>query len=365
MDMNLGGHKFLWYDGYGRLTLGFGQALRRNGHTVYPFEVGTLDEKPAWYLDAQGLSFDRITVQMVPPSQLRALSGRSVCYSMHESTALPSGWGKLVNDRAEVLIVPSPWLIPVFRNGGVTLPIEVVPGGIDPEETPILRQRRDRPYRFMALGDRATRKGWDKAKHAFYKAFDVNNKNVQFIVKARPGSFKGKDNSHGRDDRVRTWVADVQAIADVYSQCDAFLFPSRCEGYGMPPREAAACGIPTVVLRYSGTADDCDQWAIPLEHYTLIESGMKECGGAWAEPSLDELIWRMRDMVEHQDEYKARALKSAQWLRDNHTYTHAADKLVNTINRYIGTPEPSPVIVNDFSDLPLMLHSTNGHNVSA
>jgi glycosyltransferase involved in cell wall biosynthesis len=157
-------------------------------------------------------------------------------------------------------------------------------------------------------------------------------------------------------------------MADVFAQADACINPNRCEGYGMWPREAAAMGVPTVVTRWSGTADDADAWAIPLEKFTLVESGMKECGGLWAEPDLDELVWRMRDMYERQDEYKARALVSAQWMRDNATYAHAAAKLVVVMGKWLGgytPPVSAPAETPDAKNL-LMQHlsaakSANGH----
>jgi glycosyltransferase involved in cell wall biosynthesis len=35
-------------------------------------------------------------------------------------------------------------------------------------------------------------------------------------------------------------------IAEVYRSCDAWLFASRCEGYGLPLLESAACGTPVI-----------------------------------------------------------------------------------------------------------------------
>lgn len=35
-------------------------------------------------------------------------------------------------------------------------------------------------------------------------------------------------------------------LRTVYNSCDIFLFPSHCEGFGLPPMEAMACGLPVV-----------------------------------------------------------------------------------------------------------------------
>lgn len=339
MWINIGAHKWLWFDGYGRFSLGTAKAMIRAGHRIYPFELETLD-RPAWYLRAQGLDFSHATIQLAPPPNFRHLPGRSVAWTMHESTALPKGWAEHINTKNQVCLVPSPWLIPVLIESGVKIPIEVVPGGIDPDECEVLPTRWNQPFTIGCTADRGNRKGYDLVWTAFYKAFEHTNTDVRLLIKCRPGSLSRLDFSYSSDTRMTVWRADVEAVTDVFSQMDVFFNPNRCEGYGMIPREAAACGVPTVTTRWSGTADDCDKWAVPLEQYKLVESDMLDCGGKWAEPDLDEIIWRMRDMYAHQDEYKARALTAAQWMRDNATYSHAADKLVNVLGKWLGGPPP-------------------------
>ena len=41
----------------------------------------------------------------------------------------------------------------------------------------------------------------------------------------------------------------------VYNSCDIFLFPSHCEGFGLPPMEAMACRIPVVTTNVGAIAD--------------------------------------------------------------------------------------------------------------
>jgi glycosyltransferase involved in cell wall biosynthesis len=43
--------------------------------------------------------------------------------------------------------------------------------------------------------------------------------------------------------------ASERELAQLYSQCSAFLFPSFDEGFGLPPLEALACGAPVVAGR--------------------------------------------------------------------------------------------------------------------
>lgn len=340
MRLNFGAHKWLWFDGYGRMTSSIAQHLIRAGHSVYPFELRELAERPAWYLRAQGLDFSHLTLQFAPPNQFVDLPGRSVTFTMHESMRLPMGWAEHINAKSQMVMVPHPWLVPVLADAGVKIPIEVVKSGIDPEECPVIMQNRQRPFTFGCLADRATRKGWDKVYSAFYKVFSFKNRDVRLILKCRPGSLASLDLSYSPDDRLTIWRADVRSIGDIYAQMDAFIAPVRCEGWGQTPREAAACGIPTVVTRFSGTDDETDQWALPLDDYTLVESDMPDCGGKWAEPSLDEVCEKMLWIYQHQDEAKQKALDGARWLRQNRTFAHTARNLVGAVNRHFGGGPP-------------------------
>lgn len=361
MQMNFGGHRFIKVDGYGRFGLGVIRALLQDGHDIHPFILDDM-EFPTWYRQAQGLDFGCATVQLSPPHNMYHLPGRSAAWTMHESSALPEGWSDHINQKNQLCIVPSPWLIAVMEEAGVKVPIKVVPGGIDPEETPILRRSKSGPYTFIALADRGNRKGHHETYQAFYKAFAHTNKDVRLILKCRPGSLSSLDFSYSTDSRLTIWREDVERISDVFAVADAAINPIHCEGFGMWPREAAACGLPALVTRWSGTADDCDKWAIPLEKYTLIDSHMQGCGGQWAQPDIDEIAWRMRDMYEKQDEYKAQALKAAAWMRANMTYAHAAQKLLGVMAWWLGGPPPAE---EDVHLLTKAVTHTNGKHKEA
>jgi glycosyltransferase involved in cell wall biosynthesis len=43
-----------------------------------------------------------------------------------------------------------------------------------------------------------------------------------------------------------TYQARDQQVVEIYSRCDAWLFPSRSEGFGLPILEAMACRTPVI-----------------------------------------------------------------------------------------------------------------------
>jgi glycosyltransferase involved in cell wall biosynthesis len=251
---------------------------------------------------------------------------------MYECDALPEGWADYCNWKADMVIVPCEHNARVFYEKGVRKPIYVVNGGTCPTEFPILPERKtDRPYTFLALGDRGSRKGMDIVWSAFWKAFE-NSDDVRLIIKARPDSIKDIDLTNS-DKRVSIWRDDVQSMADVYSQIDCFVFPSRGEGWGMPPREAAMMGLPVIATRYSGLEVGIDNWAIPIDKYTM-RPAMLPVKGDWAHPDVEEVKEKMLWCYDHQSEAKALGLRAAQWLRDNQTWDHAAKQLLDLLDRY-------------------------------
>jgi hypothetical protein len=322
-------YKFLPADGYGRYGLYFVRALHRAGVDVTPALRDTA-ELPGWLTRMAGIDWSRLTVACLPPCELRPLAGRQWNLTMYECSAIPEGWANEVNRLAERLIVPCVQNAEAFRRAGVEKPIHVVPGGTSPEDFPLMGRtpNGNRPYTFLALGDRGSRKGEDIAWRAFFQEFG-NGEDVRLIVKARPSSrrFAEMDLSES-DRRVSIWLGEVESMAEVYEQADCFVFPSKGEGWGMPPREAAMMGLPVIATRWGGLEEGIDQWAIPVERFMMMPSMLPVKNGEWAVADVDEVAAHMRWCYEHPAEAKAKGLEAAAWLRANQTWDHAALKLL-------------------------------------
>lgn len=333
MRINYLMYKMLWYDGYGRYGLQQMQALARLGVEVYPETVASL-EAPGWVQRLRGFDWTKLTISLMPPHELRAGPGRQWNYTMYEGTGLPDGWGEHINRKAERLLVPSEWLVDVFRQHGVkkSIPIHVVPGGVDVQEFPVIAvpAPEHRPYTFLAFGDRGTRKGMDAAWVAFYQAFG-DDPDVRLVIKGRPTSL-APFNLAISDRRVSLWAEDVPSLREVFSQVDCFVFPTKGEGWGMPPREAAAMGLPVICTQWGGTAD-CEHWAIPIRNCPMKPASLKG-GGEWAFPDIDEIAAHMRWCYENRAEARQRGLEGAYWLRAHQTWEHSAQALMQLIEEW-------------------------------
>ena len=233
--------------------------------------------------------------------------GKRLAVTMFESTVLPEGWSDNLN-RCGAVVVPATWVADVFRDNEVCIPIHIVPLGINKIYLRARRERRrSRPYTFLALGDRQTRKGWDLAWHAFRSAFG-NRSDVKLIIKCRADGLEFISSADANVEILRTDLTHEE-MAKLYVSCDCMVFPTRGEGFGLPPREFAATGGPVLVTRFAGTADNLDEWGYGIP-YKLVEAWpemakypekLQGCG-EWADPDVDVLIRQMKTFRECEHE---------------------------------------------------------------
>ena len=54
--------------------------------------------------------------------------------------------------------------------------------------------------------------------------------------------------------RVTKEINEIQ-LAELYRSCNAFVLPSRGEGYGLPYLEASLCGLPVIGTKVSAIKD--------------------------------------------------------------------------------------------------------------
>ncbi len=240
--------------------------------------------------------------------------GARIAVTMFESTRLPDGWVDALNE-CRAVIVPSRWLVQVFRDNGVRVPVHVVPLGISETYQFVRRPRGRKPYTFLTIGDRYRRKGWDLTVIAFNKAFG-QDPTYKLIIKTRVGGLKFKI-AHPCVDVISQDMTEREMMA-LYASADAYVFATRGEGFGLPPREAAATGLPVIATNWSGTADDLRAWGYPLR-YTLVpawQDNDKMRGlGEWAEPDVDHLAEQMQyvassnPMIPHMGQESARRIR--------------------------------------------------------
>lgn len=188
-------------------------------------------------------------------SQLK--SDIKIAYSMFESDAIPKFWTSILNNYYDLVCVPDEYLVDVYKNSGVKIPIFVLPLGIWIElflNSPRIERPR-KPFTFGMSAGFYERKNHLKLLNAFANKF-ANSENFQLKLHGRFGPIKSKIEL----EVARLNLFNVELISKPFSQqeylewfksIDCYVYPSMGEGFSITPREALALGIPTIISNNS------------------------------------------------------------------------------------------------------------------
>jgi glycosyltransferase involved in cell wall biosynthesis len=131
-------------------------------------------------------------------------------------------------------------------------------------------------------------------------------------------------------------MLDTAQQRKLLQRADCYVFPSRGEGWGSPPREAAATGLPVIATNWGGLAEDIEYWAMPVQVRGMspADYGFWDAGeiGEWAEPNTDEVVERMKWCFENQRSAANFGRNAAEWLRSYSTYDHTAKTILEIVN---------------------------------
>jgi glycosyltransferase involved in cell wall biosynthesis len=182
-----------------------------------------------------------------------------------------------------------------------------------------------------ALGD--TRKGFDTLFNAWVSlcaqpAWDADL--VVVAMGAELPAWKARAANAGIASRMRFlgFDRDDGFIARVLWGCDALVLPSRYEGYGRPVQEALCCGLPALVSRASGIAEQ-----YPADLADLIIPDAED---------VADLAARLARWRKAPEAWRERIRPFSAALRD-HTWRRMAEQIVAIVERHRSQSSP----VND------------------
>ena len=263
-------------------------------------------------------------------------AGPRVAVTAWESTQPPGDWIEPLNECGAVS-VGSQFTRSVLVQAGVSVPVHVHPLGVDSAFKYINRLPGRKPFTFLMIGDRGLRKGWDIAVKAFRMAFGDSPDHRLIIKTFAP---LGYDIKHSN---VQVLTADFtqEQMIDLYARVDAFVSPNRGEGFGWPPREAAATGLPVIATDWGGTADDLRAWGYPLR-ITGLETAWRDTDvllgcGEWAVPDVDHLVKQMQYVASGNPAIRHMAQHSARRVRRLYPWRRFAENVWQTWLR-VSTP---------------------------
>jgi glycosyltransferase involved in cell wall biosynthesis len=305
---------------------------------------------------AESSTHTDVCVWFWPDDRIHKLKGIHIVWAVFESEKLPARYIEFLNRKADHVWVPSRWGRGILVSNGVAAErIDVVPEGVDARLFHShLRSSQDRsgqPFRFLMVGKFEKRKAYSELLAAFKQAFG-NSPSVELVIKADyfMDLERGKTElphllaSLGLSNVKLYWGNwPRERLFGLYNYCDAFVFPSRAEGWGMPLLEAAASGMPVIATSYSGQTEFLEHMESSLAKidFTLerIEdadfSRFWPCAdgdlGRWATPSVASLVAGMVAVKENYATYSAAARSNSRVLREKFNWDVAADNAVDLL----------------------------------
>jgi glycosyltransferase involved in cell wall biosynthesis len=300
-----------------------GRPTLMNFQSVVPTELTEGDARTLWMQERRRVEGDAVAIHSyVPwPGQPTAAGMPNVVRAMFETDRLPQRRLPLLLDRDEVW-VPGDFMLETFERGGVprermhvlggTLDFDLFrPGAVEPAD---LRTPAEH-FTFLTNFAFSERKGWRHLLQAWSRAFGPDD-GVCLVLKVHSegkGPVLQRIDAFLQAELGSGWAArtapilvvdDVLSATEMprlYAAADAYVLPTRGEGWGRPYMEAMAMGLPTIGSRWSGNLEfmhDGNSWlvdgdVVPVEHGQEV-FGDPCVGHRWFEPDIESLAAQLR-----------------------------------------------------------------------
>jgi len=295
-----------------------------------------------------------------PNSFSSIINRHKIGFTMFETDKLPNGvnsgqpneWSGITGRASDMcnlmdeLWVPCQHNVDLFKREGVKMPIKKMNLGYDirmyqDESERRAKTRKNRPFTFLMTGTLTSRKNPGYVIAAFMELFmNEGPEKVKLILKTTSGTLSHFIFPKGINIEVIDKYVTSQEMNRLYAESDCFVFPSRGEGYGVPPVEAMATGLPAIIADNTGMSEFAnDEYNYPIRKHNKVPSGRfpQNWGdvGSWYDPDFKELKQLMKHVYNNQKEGIDKGMKAAKWVRANYTMENTARKMAKDIRLLI------------------------------
>jgi glycosyltransferase involved in cell wall biosynthesis len=273
-----------------------------------------------------------------------------VIYTTFECTSIPRGWDDEINKMA-ACFTTSNFCVEHFKKNGIEVPIHLVPHGINPDKFAFVeRDFKAGKFYFLWQGVHPSDRKGMQLVHKAFKELDLPN--AWLIEKWHP-LFSRRWHFTSERQRITQYglIFPPDDYKKLMSMCHVSLNPSRGEGFGMLPLEAAATGMATAVTNWSGPEDYMND--APVKSFWPINYKMSDPGKSYFSTAVtiklkdkdsaqDALphIESLKEIMSHlynDREYAYEIGKCAsEYVHAQWTWEHAADKFVAACKSVLG-----------------------------
>ena len=225
-----------------------------------------------------------IVVQHLTPNEMRPVSGKiNIAVVAWETTRIPEYWARKLN-QFDAVITFCDASVKAFSDSGVTVPVHKVPhtflmssyslDGVDPITSPSAPGFLENRFIFYNISQFATKKGLDVLLQSYYGEFHGQGDDVLLVMK----SYVSMQNREMEFKKIQSYIEAVKKgmrlpykgyppvmlmtktmrdedIKRIHATGDAYVCPSRGEGWCIPAFEALAYGKKLITTTWGGMGE--------------------------------------------------------------------------------------------------------------
>ena len=285
--------------------------------------------------------------------------------TVFEATEIPDRWKEPLA-RFRAVIVPSTWNARALRRAGVKN-VYVAPYGV-PRDTPPIRTTSrflgDQPFTFGAIADWVPRKGLEDLVLAFTQEFRPTEP-VRLVLKTSKQFLDPKSRTYWRNTESTAAFArdaifgitgardlrdlpSIEVLGDALSddqllhlitRWQAYVLPTRGEGWSLTHAQALAAGLPTIALAHGGQLDfmhEGNSYLVPFDLQPVpadVEAG--SLGRTWAVCRIADLRHALREVYENFDQALGRGRAGREEMLTKWTWDRAKEQLTTILVEHL------------------------------
>lgn len=251
--------------------------------------------------------------------------------SMYETDSIPADWKDALNS-VDFIWVPSEFNRQTFTNAGVNASkLDILPETIDllhfdPDVTHVTTAaslsagpevlESPAQFNFLSVFKWEPRKAWDTLLQAYFDEFSNCSDTTKVHLYIR--SNVDAENVNAFESWIKRYLATTGLTASqlpkvtlmhrfvpysklptLYKAAQAFVTPTRGEGWGLPIMEAMSMGLPVITTQWSGLTEFTTADTVYYLKYKLVDG--PQTGHKWAQADLPDLRRALRQVYSQPD----------------------------------------------------------------
>jgi glycosyltransferase involved in cell wall biosynthesis len=285
-----------------------------------------------------------------------------IAYCVTEKTLIPSEFVVKINDNFDAVVVADEWLVDVYKNSGVKIPIFTLPLVLDLESlfAKSIKKNCQKPFVFGLSAGFWPRKNHELLVKAFVEEFG-DNPNVMLKMHGR--FEEGLTTVLKTFEKIKTNNVTLehkaftrQEYENFLTSLDCYVLISKGEGFSITPREAMAAGIPCILSDNTAHKIICKSGCVRAVTSNILEPSYskifrKNIGHDFNCTVMD-IRKALRDVYENYQKYLENAVLGRIWVK-NYSKENLKKKYLNLVKPKIVILGPD----NSITDQHLMTNS--------